>query len=68
MSNNKFFSQDHKWRARIKLGDKDIHLGTFDTFAEARAARAAARVVFQKLAANQQRQPLIYIIVRAPDA
>ncbi|WBK39691.1 hypothetical protein [Xanthomonas phage L522] len=54
---NKFYPQDHKWRARIKLGGKEIHLGYFDTFDEALAARAAARAVYRKLTTNPQRQP-----------
>lgn len=53
---NKFFPQGHKWRARIKLGGKEIHLGYFDSFDEALAARAAARAVYRKLTTNTQRQ------------
>ncbi|ABK00197.1 HNH endonuclease [Xanthomonas phage Xop411] len=52
---NKFWPQDHKWRARIKLGGKELHLGYFKSFDEAIAARAAAKVVFQKLTANRDR-------------
>jgi hypothetical protein len=35
--------QTKKWRARIHLNEKDIHLGLFDTKAEARAAYLAAK-------------------------
>lgn len=49
MSKNKFFPSDHRWRARIKLGGKEIHLGYFDTLEEALAARAAARAAYLKL-------------------
>ncbi|WQZ00711.1 HNH homing endonuclease [Xanthomonas phage NP1] len=46
---NKFFASDKRWRARIKLGGNELHLGYFDTFEEALAARAAARAVYRKL-------------------
>ncbi|AAP58720.1 52L [Xanthomonas phage Xp10] len=47
---NKFWPKDDKrWRARIKLGGKEVHLGYFDTFEEAIAAREAARAVYRKL-------------------
>ncbi|BAE72758.1 HNH endonuclease family protein [Xanthomonas phage OP1] len=47
---NKFWPKDEKkWRSRIKLGGKEVHLGYFNTFDEALAARAAAKVVYRKL-------------------
>lgn len=38
--------QSQKWQAGIKVGQKRIHLGLFDTFEEAVAARKAAEVLY----------------------
>jgi hypothetical protein len=39
-----FAKRERKWRARIMLDYRDIHLGYFDTMEEAAAARSAALV------------------------
>ena len=35
-----------KWRAYIKVNNKDVHLGTFDSFDEAVAVRKAAEIKY----------------------
>lgn len=37
-----------RWRARLMLNRKEIHLGVFDTFSEAKAARLAAEVEYYR--------------------
>ena len=43
-----YFKRDNKWRARIKINKKEIHLGLFDTKEEARAARTKAENEYLK--------------------
>ncbi len=44
-----WFKRDSKWRAAIKINNKDIHLGLFNTEEEARNAYLAAKEIYHKI-------------------
>lgn len=44
-----FNERECKWKARIEVDGKEIHLGSFGTEAEACAARAAAKTMYHQI-------------------
>lgn len=52
-----WFKRTKKWKANIKLNNKEIHLGYFTDLSEAIEARKAAEVKFHTFQHNQGNQP-----------
>lgn len=44
-----YFKRDNKWRARIVLNNKCVHLGYYNTEQEARNAYLAAKEIYHKI-------------------
>ena len=43
-----FMKNKNKWRARIKINQKEVHLGIFDTFEEALKIRCENEIIYFK--------------------